>query len=454
MSVVLPIHPSGILSMSRPSPDLIEPGTRRIETSNLGRLAPAIDSKTGIVRRVDLLRNSWIDPDVFCAVAQDASVAPLVGNSFDNRGAAAALTPARAAVRATGECIERYCSAFQFPAQMLQASTSELKKLDKSFCSTELFYPFRPEQYQEAGFMFQPLTPDAKIRWVHAINFHTRENVLVPASCVFLPYLFESEPITHAPISTGLAAGVSITDCIEKGAAEIIERDCLMINWKTRRTVPGIDVKTCFRVDPDIDRLLSSTSRLPGSWHVHLLTLDVEVPVFSAAFINDSGLPMTSFGISAGKDVKSALRGAMEEALLSRFLLNRASQVAEADNKSENTFRTLRDHLFGHAVSPSLKENFFQIFDPLPSIPFSEVITRFRSSHTVVEAAKEAGLEVLYYDVTTPDVASLGVSSIRVLIPTAEPLDPDHEAQHLGGVRLQSANGGSSVFYAAPHPFP
>lgn len=440
--------------MSPRSHDAFDPRSRRIAGSDLGRLAPAIDEKTGIVRRIDILLNCGLDPDLFCAVAQDASVRPILGRSFDNRGAAAALTRERAAVRAAGECIERYCSAFYNSTELLEASAAELHASQRAFHPTNHFYPFDARQYVQDGFPFLSLNQDTRIRWATARNLHHGHDVLVPASCVYLPYLFESEPITHAPISTGLAAGTSVDWCVEKGAAEIVERDCLMICWKARKEVQAIDVATCLGRDPRVDRLIGATRHLPGRWYLHLLTLDIEVPVVSAAFINDTGLPLTSFGISANRDFSSALRGALEEALLSRFLLNRAEEVVNASERPAITFRTLRDHLFGHATCRDLQQRFFEIFQPEPTLDFDTVEVRFTDSRPVVDAVRDSGLSVLYIDVTPPDVAALGVSSIRVLIPGAEPLDPDHEAQHLGGTRLRAANANMGTFNSAPHPFP
>ena len=422
--------------------------------SNFGRLAAAIDEKTGIVRRVDVLRNSSNDPRVYCAVAESASLDPILGYSFDNRGGACAVTKARAMVRAVGECVERYSSAFCIQDLLRRASVADLENAGSKFYPTKAFYAFSPVQRVDPSFPYAELDDARLIHWVGATDFHTNNEVLVPASCVYLPYVFPDEPVTHAPISTGLAAGVSPSDCIEKGVAEIVERDALMISWKCSDVVPALNVASCLGVDPVIDMLLKSTQHLPGSWHLNLLTRDIEAPVISAAFIAAEGQPLTSFGISANKDVKMALRGALEEALLSRFLINRSSEVINWSEDEPRTYRTLRDHLFGHAISRSLKAKFFEIFGHEEDVSLGEIIQRFSIQQTVVDAVREAGMHVLYTDVTSEDVGALGVHCVRSLIPFAEPLDADHEFQHLGGMRLCAAKGREGVFNSNPHPFP
>jgi len=422
--------------------------------SGLGRLAAAVDEKTGIVQRVEILKNASQDPRVFCAVAQHASLTPILGYTFENRGGACALTRTRAAIRAAGECIERYSSAFYDPSILQRASAAELNSTRAVYYPTSAFYAFSPEQRQNPTFPYPELGPASVIHWVKARDYHNRSEVLVPASCVYMPYLFRGEPVTHAPISTGLAAGPSREECIEKGAAEIIERDALMISWKCGDIVPGLDVASTLGVDPIVDALLRSTSHLPGRWFLHLLTRDIEAPVVSAAFIEDRDRPLTSFGISANRDVTMALRGALEEALLSRFLLNRSTEVVNASNDQSKTYRTLRDHLFGHALSSALKDSFFAVFAPTPKLTFDKIRTRFAQRRTVTDGIKAAGLRVLCTDVTSADIEALGIYCVRVMVPFAEPLDADHETQHLGGKRLREAGCPPGSFNPAPHPFP
>lgn len=444
---------SGIRSMS---PLFPEPTgkTGHFTMSGFARLAAAVDEKTGIVQRVDILSNASKDPRVFCAVAQHASLAPILGYTFENRGGACALTRTRAAIRAVGECVERYSSAFYDPNTLHRSSIAELNSAHAVYYPTSAFYAFSAEQRQDSSFPYPELCPASVIHWVNAIDYHDRVKVLVPASCVYMPYLFRGEPVTHAPISTGLAAAPSREECIEKGAAEVVERDALMIGWKRGEIVPGLDVASTRGVDPIVDALLSSTSHLPGRWFLHLLTRDIEVPVISAAFIDDVGRPLTSFGIAANRDVTVALRGALEEALLSRFLLNRSPEVINASGDQARTYRTLRDHLFGHALSSALNESFFAVFSPTPTLSFGKVCTRFAQRRTVVNAINSAGLRVLCADVTSPDIESLGVFSVRVMVPHAEPLDADHETQHLGGKRLREGGCSAGPFNPAPHPFP
>ena len=78
----------------------------------LGRLGGLVDSKTGIIREVQVLSLSENDPYVFMAYAHPSSTVPLNGIAAANRGAACSDVKERAVIRACGEAVERYCSAF------------------------------------------------------------------------------------------------------------------------------------------------------------------------------------------------------------------------------------------------------------------------------------------------------------------------------------------------------
>ena len=310
-------------------------------------------------------------------------------------------------------------------------------------------------------FPFKPATPDSPVRWSLCQGLDG-QSTLIPASCVSVPYFFEAgvEPFSHMPISTGLAAGRSVPDCIEKGMCEISERDALMIVWMNCRPSPRIPPASCIGISDELDGLLAA-GMMPGTrWFLNLLTLDIDVPIVTAALINDSGLPLTSFGIAADMDPATALRGALEEALLTRLLVNRSDLTAERDEASGGDLRTLRDHLLAHAASPQLRESMRFLTDYGPEIDFSVIAANANSKDTASQRCIDAGLRPIWVNLTTSDVGDLGFKVVRTVIPGAQPLDNDHNHRYVGGSRLTSvpaALGWSSAlatFNPAPHPFP
>ncbi|MCH9680231.1 MAG: YcaO-like family protein [Deltaproteobacteria bacterium] len=426
---------------------------------SLADFSALVDSKTGIIRSVSVLKLSENDPPVFLAHSDPCDTAPITGMRAANRGAACSVASDRALVRACGESIERYSSAIYDPRSLRLASFDELTKAGERAIRVDEIYQFREEDYDAPGFPYQRAEFDTSIRWVKGQSLSTEEPVWLPASCVYVPYLFdkEVEPWTHMPISTGLAAGRSLEQCIYKGIYEIIERDALMISWLARLTPPRIDAESCRGFAPDVDRLLDTAQITGGEWFINQLTLDVDVPVIGAALIDPGDPPRTSFGIAASDDVVHAVRLALEEAALTRTLVNRSPEILDNSGEVKKRMDTLRGHLIAHATSSRLRDSLRFLTDDGPSIEMSALVAE---RAPLEERLASAGLEAFWVDVTTDDLRSCGFHVTRAIVPGMQPLDNDHRFRYLGGDRLHTVPSklGHPVapgqFNPDPHPFP
>jgi ribosomal protein S12 methylthiotransferase accessory factor len=428
-----------------------------IYSAALGAFAPLVDARTGLISSVDLLKLDVRDPEVYMANAEPCDTIALNGLSAANRGAACSTTPERAIVRACGESIERYCSAIYDPCSLFLASEFDMRRAGMDFISVHDVYPFAAWQYDD-DFPYQRVN-DRKLRWVCGSSIATGGDVWLPASCVYVPYLFDAavEPFTHMPISTGLAAGPTVEACIGKGIFEIIERDALMLVWYKRLRVPRIDIESCYGISPDIDRLLSAQRQDGPTWYVSLLTLDIEVPVICAALIDPGPRPLTSFGIAAHSDAEHALLLALEEAALTRVLLHRSEELRDPSYVHED-YSTLRGHLLGHATSAELRERMRFMTDEGPIVSFADVAEAHPESIAVSDGLLEHGFEPAWVDITTDDIRDFPLRVVRTVIPGMQPLDNDHRYRFLGGSRLDSTAGGLPTTIGTPnsdpHPFP
>ncbi|MBK9753961.1 MAG: YcaO-like family protein [Nannocystis sp.] len=399
------------------------------------------------------------DPAVFLAHADPCDTMPVTGMRAANRGAACSIECDRAVVRACGESVERYCSAIYDPRALRVATPAALLRAGEQILRVDEVYPFAPAQRSAPGFPFLPADDDTPIRWVRGAALASGRPVWLPASCVYVPYLFDRavEPWTHMPISTGLAAGRSVAGCITKGIYEILERDALMITWYARLITPRIDPESCRGLAPDIDRLLDAAAQTGSRWFLNVLTLDVDVPVIGAALIDAGDPPLTSYGIAADDDPRHALRLALEEATLTRTLVNRSPEILDNPGQVHDRFDTLRDHLLAHATSPALRDRLRFMTDDGPLVNFASLV---RERGPLIERLAARGLAASWVEVTTPDVEQCGFHVVRTIIPGAQPLDNDHRSRYLGGVRLRSVPTAlgqpvePSDWNPDPHPFP
>lgn len=430
----------------------------------LANFARLVDDKTGMIHSVEVMKISAWDPQVYMAHADPCDTVPLTGIRAANRGAACSTTAERAIIRACGESIERYCSSFFDVREMRLASEFQMANECLRCIRTHDVYPFAPWQYEQAGFPYKKLETTSNVRWVQGTSLTTDEEVWVPASCVYVPYLFDVavEGFTHMPISTGLAAGPSVESCIRKGLFEILERDALMLVWYGEIPIPRIDPESCLGVSSQIDDLIS-VARNQSSWYLNWLTLDIDVPIISAALIDAGSPPLTSFGIAADEDPARALLLALEEAVLTRVLLNRCDEVITNPDYVHERVNTLRDHLLAHATSPALRENLRSITEAGPLLRFGDLmeIVDKRPQVQLCDRFTNAKFEPVVVEVTTPDIKDFGFRVVRSVIPGMQPLDNDHRYRYLGGRRLLDVP--PSLGYPQrtmdqlnhnPHPFP
>lgn len=438
--------------------------TGRDYAESLAEFSVLADERCGIIGGVELLKLSEIDPVVFVAHAAGCDTSPLSGLTAANVGAACSPSLERAVVRACGESVERYCSALFDIGSLLLASDDELQASGRAFVRPEDLYPFASWQYESPGFPYAE-SAGRDVRWVEGTSAISGESILVPASCVYVPYLFDTavEPFTHMSISTGLAAGRRVDDCITKGILEILERDALMIVWHGKLAMPRLDAGSCLGISPLTDQLLLNGRRGSTEWVLNVLTLDVDVTIISAALIDAGSPPLSSFGISASADPQRALLLALEEAALTRLLLNRLEEAREPREWDPDTIRTLHDHMLSHATSPSLRRELDFLTDSDEVMTFDELARRAARDpdSTVEQRVAAAGLDAIWIDVTTEDVAPLGFHVIRTVMPGMQPLDNDHRYPHLGGSRRITVPASlgrqlmtESAINPAPHPFP
>jgi oxazoline/thiazoline synthase len=84
-----------------------------------------------------------------------------------------------------------------------------------------------------------PFNDDAKINWVEARSLLTGDVTHVPAACCFLGYPLAQQEGFPVPDSSGLAAGATIEDAIERALCECVERDAVAIWWYNRIQLPS-----------------------------------------------------------------------------------------------------------------------------------------------------------------------------------------------------------------------
>ena len=295
-------------------------------------------------------------------------------------------------------------------------------------------------QYDAPGFPFARMTADLEMAWVPGRSLTRDEDVLVPASMVYVNWFtagHSGAPVTNFCPFAGIAAGPTMDYAVTSALEEIIERHATMVWWLNGHPIDATD-------PADLARLWDSVPAEAGQ-RPSLIMIDNEfsVPVAAGVLHNDVDT-LVNVGFACRHTPEDAARKAWTEACtlqegsrdllradgahwdaMSRGELNsRSFKPWRADRRYLDSYRKdMRDcddlmvqqqvHLDPRAVervAPLLERPVTRTLADTPSLPE-------RSPDAYRSALETAGHEVIVVDITSPDVASTGMAVVRAIVP-------------------------------------
>lgn len=426
-----------------------------------------VDTLTGIVNFVAVAELAPSDPSVWVVAAQlaDTTRYGLPSRAASN-GSGAGLSYSDAYGAAIGECAERYAMQLWYPEEVLFGSYLQMRERGYNPVEPSCWALFHPEQYPSIP--FSPFTQDTPIGWVRAESLSFREERLVPACMVYMPYrkLYEGEQEIAPAISTGAACATSIPEALLKGICELIERDAFMIVWRNRLPRPQVII------DPNselYDVYQEHFARPSLNYTIVYTTLDLSIPSFWG-ILEDTrhGTPRFIVGGAAHPDPNRALLKTLLELVQGLKWVDHARAETVCVEPGFSNIRLFEDRMRLYAFSDIGIEAFrFAREHPekilLSEIPNLDCGGDIANLRQIVNMLAQRHLEVVAVDMTTPDLAECGLFVTRVFVPGLETMEGDHTQQFLGGRRWQevpvqlgilSAPLNLSEINPFPHPYP
>jgi ribosomal protein S12 methylthiotransferase accessory factor len=383
-----------------------------------------VDEETGIIR---LLYEAPIAPDaprIFGCAALCSEHARLGLPADNDVSGSTGLSREQAIAGAVGEAVERY-SAAHVPIEAIRFATYESVADDAVAPWSLVFY--EDEQYARPGFGYRAVGAEDRIGWVTGQSLMQDRAVLVPAFAVYQPYRGTPDewPVVQQ-ITTGLACGNTAEEAILSALCEVVERDAAMLMWLQTRRPPimptGSDAPAAAL---DVLERFGEIAR-----HVTLLdvTSDIAIPAYVAVWdgpISDQDGAI--FASCAKPDQGRAAAGALLE--LAQCMMWVSSLVdggARLPHPATAAISTIEEHVlwplsranrsaFEFALSGTRTGSWGQSAEEAePNV----LDTLMRC----VERVAAAGLEVIAVDVTSPDIADVGLHVFRAVIPGTQPL--------------------------------
>ena len=358
------------------------------------------------------------------------------------------------------EGIERFC-LYKPPKKFMEFTLDELDKSEHKYLDPREMIPFSKNQLKNKAYAQFIQKANSKYGFVRGVSVLSGADNFIPAQLVYLNYKrLKSEPVIQLPLSTGAAAGSSISLAILSGICECIERDAFMIAYLTKFVKSEVDITS----HPDLKIFNDLALRYRSKIRLFDITNDISVPTYWALYIDETGIgPALTVGASASLNQLRAMKSALEESLHSRTWIR--SHMNAAMGKEEKRNQMLERGLYwsklerlkklSWLLEGNWKKKTVDKIDEKNKI-FNDVDDELEYICSLLES-----YEIFYVDITRKDVLESGIKVVKVIIPGLQPLYLDERYPYLGGGRLQAVarkrvsldKSKKISFNTCPHPF-
>ncbi|TKK85189.1 hypothetical protein FDA94_26285 [Herbidospora galbida] len=356
-----------------------------------------LDPRTGLVTRMETRRSHAVLHTATAELAATGRFGHPLGNPVV--GGASFGDPGRARLRALGEAAERYAGHLVPEAGLRRATWHDLD----AAVDPDRLALYSPDQHDRPDFPFAGLRRDDVLSWVPG-RAGDGSPVWVPASLVWLSSgehaLVRGRP-AHLPIAAGIAAGPTPEAARASALAEVLERHALATAWHGGAAFPLVE-------GPPLPAPIGAEL----TWRSVPNALGA--PVVLCAASTPDGL--LGVGCATGSS-----RSAAAEALRS---LDALAEVAEGVPEWERPAGPLATHRSDRRYLDSYAPDLSDATDVLCTLQLladqrvsSAVRDRLAADGVAGAPSTAPRLDVITVDLTTPDLAALGLHVARVVVP-------------------------------------
>ena len=432
-------------------------------TASLERLEAVVSPIAGLVTATvrntcapDEARLVWVSGrTASCSRTTGASIPEWSGGTHPSNDVARAA--------ALGEAVERYSGAYARADATILATAREL---GPEAVAPERFALFHHRQLESPRFPFVEFDSATRVRFVEGFALDDGSPAFVPSQLTYMSGWFPDEERIGLATSNGLACGATLEEAILAALYEVVERDAVMLAWKNSLSLPLLDWS-------DDEEIAAVDRRVFAPTGLRYSVLDGSaffgVPV-AIGVVHGPPDEQTALGIGggAGPTVSVAWLKALAEAFgVRRWLSLTTLENPEGPLPEAADVKSFDDHMlfYAHHERAGLAA-FLDASErrtPTPGVTTIPGDTPRAQITELLRRLARRGCSAYVVDVTSPDVSSIGLHVVRVLVPELCALDVVHSARFLGGRRLYRAAyevGLSDRSYRfedlnpLPHPFP
>lgn len=343
-----------------------------------------------------------------------------------------------AMISCLAEALERYCMSFIPEEEVIFEKIDGLEK-SRRFSK---FYTYDNIQYNKNKSFSNPIKDSIHWTKIYSVT-NKKEWKYWPASLIYLPFDI-SNPVAENT-STGMAAGMTIDDCILSGLLELLERDALMINFLQRLNPPEIDLSTITGKNKEFIELI----RKDYSIKIYKLYSDIDVPIYlSYIWKKIKGKIHFGIGASASLDSDLAINKSLKECLFTFFY---SKNIMDLRKNNPDEINALYEHFLYYQG-----DNFKKLLFESEIIKYKREKTKLKE---IIGNLKKLNINVYYKELTTEDIKNTKIKVVKVVAPGLIDLNKSHVLPRLGADRFWSVPKSLGLKYyktlsKEPHPFP
>jgi ribosomal protein S12 methylthiotransferase accessory factor len=381
-------------------------------------------------------------------------------SSLDNIITGVSFIKETALLKTLGEALERYNLSIYQEKNFIWNSYNSLKgkRIDP-----QKFISFSKKDFHAKPKFNLYTSKNDELNWMKGFSLTKKEEILIPAQLVFVPYYFTTkEPVIRFPITTGAACYNSLKGAILRGLLEVIERDAFMIFYLNKLSPPIINIQNS--QDKLLEKIFSSIKRY--KLELYILDISTDVPVYSilAIVIDKTGFgPAISLGMKSDLYIKNAIIGAIEESFHSRFWIKdimiqkKIKSLWMEIQKKKDYISDLKERgIIWSELQMINKINFF--FKGKKVLLKKTSSTKTENLDSLLKWFTKQNIEVLYVNITPARLEREKIYVVKVIIPQFQPLYLDERFPYWEGKRLKEIPQKLGLkplkkVYKFPHPF-
>lgn len=335
---------------------------------------------------------------------------------------------------ALAELAERYAATVCAGRPAITATADDLG--DAAIDLDRIPNPSRAEI--EAGCPLALPDKAAPRRWIRGVDLVRGREVWVPLALVAVcpPEDQTAAELIAVGISTGCAVHTDLDAALVAGMLEVIERDAVAVVWLQMLGLAPLDRSA---LSAQAERTITCNERLSIETLLFDATTDLGVPiVYVLELAPHARRGAQMVGCGAAPTAREAAERALRELQFMRAVLE--SYAARGENDPADDIWHVADGAFLMGA-PSRRPAFEFLIDSHASRPVSrpQDLASQNAAMTLDDLLSrfaDRGMSVIAVDLSCDELASVGFSAIKVVIPELQPMSLVPSVQYRGHRRL------------------